>query len=163
MTWSRQWTPSQIRVQCVLGLSIKETGYGAASGGAWTVDWDELLLTFPPYCWGWYPVLSPPAEMGWWRGGETPEESQSGAESTGLRDEAERALASVSDGKEAKEWSKGSLWLLPGAFWTCQSQMLPSRWQNKVPWMCIMVGDSAGELEKHFRWESGVRLVQVTR
>lgn len=65
--WSRQWTPSQIWVQCVLWLSIKQTGYRDASGGAWTVVLYELLLTFPHYCWRSNPVLSWNGMLSRWR------------------------------------------------------------------------------------------------
>lgn len=75
--WSRQWTLGQIWVQYMLSLPIKQTGYGIASGEAWTVDWDELLFTFTPCWWGSYPILSPPVEVGCWRAGEGPEEGQS--------------------------------------------------------------------------------------
>lgn len=69
-TWSRQWTPGQIWVQCVLSLPIKQTGYRVASGEAWTVGWDELLFTLTPCWWSCYPVLSLPVEVGCWRAGE---------------------------------------------------------------------------------------------
>lgn len=102
-TWSRQWAPSQIWVQCVMSLSIKQTGYRAASGGAWTVDWDELLLTFPHCCWGvtqsWVHQLKWDVEQA----ERIQRRVSQGLRTHDLQDEAERALASVSDGKEAKE------------------------------------------------------------
>lgn len=61
-----------------------------------------------------------------------------GPRAHGLQEEAEGALHPVSDGEEAKEWFNGSLWLLPGTLWRWQSQMLLSRWQNKMPWTSIV-------------------------
>ena len=38
-TWSRQWTPGQIWIQCVLSLPIKQTGYGFRRSPASKLRW----------------------------------------------------------------------------------------------------------------------------